>query len=347
MSNLDINLVLVGVIFFLIVVALLFIRETSKVNEKVWLSSVYKLILLASFAAVTFATGGVLMVGRAKALDYIGAGWPELKNPFYERQFDNGCDTRTDMILKFLAGEQGVWGLIKENMDLYLCAHTVGWVGACIVLGDNWLCWWISIIHEILEKSFSRVYPPFSECWWDSYILDFGGNTIACLIIAPIIFKLTGMERRSFWSSYPGRLMYVFVAVSQVPLFPMSFWYAHVLGIPPKHALGAFSIYFHQYVSNMLMTNVVWHQSRPRASKGDSTPWTYLFTIIMVIQVATVITFNAEIPEGRQLILDGWAFNVWIGSVVNFALAISCFIPRLRGIADGVQSAKDKEAKLS
>jgi phosphatidylserine synthase 2 len=61
---------------------------------------------------------------------------------------------------------------IYNQLDVFVLAHTLGWIAKSLVLRDYWLCWVISILFELLEYSFSHHLPNFSECWWDHWILD-------------------------------------------------------------------------------------------------------------------------------------------------------------------------------
>lgn len=57
-------------------------------------------------------------------------------------------------------------------MDIFVPAHIIGWFVKALILRDEWICWIISIMFEVLEYSLEHQLPNFSECWWDHWILD-------------------------------------------------------------------------------------------------------------------------------------------------------------------------------
>ena len=64
------------------------------------------------------------------------------------------------------------WRTIEGQMDVFVLAHTVGWIAKALVIRDYWLCWTLSILFELLEYSLEHQLPNFAECWWDHWILD-------------------------------------------------------------------------------------------------------------------------------------------------------------------------------
>lgn len=48
-----------------------------------------------------------------------------------------------------------------------MIAHLLGWFGKAILLRDFYLCWFLSIMFEVLELSLQHLLPNFAECWWD------------------------------------------------------------------------------------------------------------------------------------------------------------------------------------
>ncbi|KAJ3307183.1 hypothetical protein HDV03_002694 [Kappamyces sp. JEL0829] len=61
---------------------------------------------------------------------------------------------------------------IWDQLDVFVWAHTVGWICKALILRDYWLCWVISILFEIMEYTLAHQLPNFGECWWDHWILD-------------------------------------------------------------------------------------------------------------------------------------------------------------------------------
>jgi phosphatidylserine synthase 2 len=66
-----------------------------------------------------------------------------------------------------------------NGLDMYLSAHFFGWYVKMLIVRDINLCWFLSILFEIMELTFKHWLPNFTECWWDTIILDvFGMNAL-------------------------------------------------------------------------------------------------------------------------------------------------------------------------
>ena len=52
-------------------------------------------------------------------------------------------------------------------MDVFVLAHTFGWIAKALILRDYWLLWILSVLFEIMEYSLQHQLPNFAECWWD------------------------------------------------------------------------------------------------------------------------------------------------------------------------------------
>ncbi|EIE75466.1 hypothetical protein RO3G_00170 [Rhizopus delemar RA 99-880] len=64
------------------------------------------------------------------------------------------------------------WDNIKNQMDLFVVAHALGWFAKALILRDYWFCWIISVSFELCEYSLQHQLNNFAECWWDHWILD-------------------------------------------------------------------------------------------------------------------------------------------------------------------------------
>lgn len=56
--------------------------------------------------------------------------------------------------------------------DVYILAHSIGWWFKMIIVRDVKLCVFLSVFFEFLEISLQHQLPNFTECWWDSFLLD-------------------------------------------------------------------------------------------------------------------------------------------------------------------------------
>lgn len=59
-----------------------------------------------------------------------------------------------------------------SHCDIFALAHLLGWIVKAILLRHRVIAWTLSINWEITEICFSHILPNFSECWWDSLLLD-------------------------------------------------------------------------------------------------------------------------------------------------------------------------------
>ncbi|KAJ1986856.1 hypothetical protein H4R33_003126 [Dimargaris cristalligena] len=83
---------------------------------------------------------------------------PELGKPLPERSYADACDL--------------TWDNLRNQVDIFVVAHALGWFGKTLIIRDVWLCWIISIMFEIMEYSLQHQLNNFAECWWDHWILD-------------------------------------------------------------------------------------------------------------------------------------------------------------------------------
>lgn len=68
---------------------------------------------------------------------------------------------------------------ILPKIDIFVIAHFFGWMVKTLILRNNFLVWFNSILFEWLEITLRHILPNFYECWWDHIILDiFGCNMI-------------------------------------------------------------------------------------------------------------------------------------------------------------------------
>lgn len=115
----------------------------------------------------------VLFQSKENVRNYLSFFDEVLNKPLYENNSNPAC------------------GIFKENfpyvdptnflngLDMYLSAHFFGWYVKMLIVRDINLCWFLSIFFEILELTFKHWLPNFTECWWDTLILDvFGCNAL-------------------------------------------------------------------------------------------------------------------------------------------------------------------------
>ncbi|KAF0515241.1 Phosphatidylserine synthase 2 [Gigaspora margarita] len=83
---------------------------------------------------------------------------PSLGVPLPERSYAENCELTYDNV--------------KNQLDIFVIYHIVGWYAKAVVLRDYWFCWILSIMFEVMEYSLQHQLNNFAECWWDHWILD-------------------------------------------------------------------------------------------------------------------------------------------------------------------------------
>ena len=88
--------------------------------------------------------------------------------------------------------------------DIFVVAHTLGWMGKALLLRDLRLSWALSLLWEVLEISLQGVLPNFHECWWDHWIVDVALSNGIGLVVGTVIARALQM-RRFDWSGLRRR----------------------------------------------------------------------------------------------------------------------------------------------
>ncbi|KAJ1979177.1 hypothetical protein H4R34_002932 [Dimargaris verticillata] len=83
---------------------------------------------------------------------------PSLGKPLPDRSYAENCSL--------------TWENAKNQVDIFVLAHALGWFGKTLIIRDVWLCWIVSIMFEVMEYSLQHQLNNFAECWWDHWILD-------------------------------------------------------------------------------------------------------------------------------------------------------------------------------
>lgn len=88
--------------------------------------------------------------------------WPELtgaRPPHNDAIYANDCRIYTP------GDPGGPFARVRECIDIFVIAHTLGWFGKALLLRDWRLAWLLSVLWELIEISFQKVLPNFAgEC---------------------------------------------------------------------------------------------------------------------------------------------------------------------------------------
>lgn len=94
---------------------------------------------------------------------------------------------------------------VKDDFfDLYSASHFFGWFFISMITRNFWLLIVWQLQDEIIERSYSYIYPVFNECWWDSVILDVIVCNTTGIILGYNLMKLLKREMYDFFGAYDG-----------------------------------------------------------------------------------------------------------------------------------------------
>lgn len=106
---------------------------------------------------------------------------PRLGVPLPDRAYADDCRIYTP------ENSESKFANLAKAMDLYIVCHWFGWWSKMLIFRDAYICIFLSVTFEWLELSFKHWVINFTECWWDSLILD----VLLCNIIGIILGHLT------------------------------------------------------------------------------------------------------------------------------------------------------------
>eukprot|EP00811_Abedinium_folium_P035962 NODE_8712_length_1474_cov_9.691166.p1 GENE.NODE_8712_length_1474_cov_9.691166~~NODE_8712_length_1474_cov_9.691166.p1 ORF type:complete len:409 (-),score=87.62 NODE_8712_length_1474_cov_9.691166:104-1330(-) len=89
-----------------------------------------------------------------------------------------------------------------SRFDIFIVAHSAGWVSKALMLRSPAVCWSLSIFWEGTEELFAPLLPNFYECWWDKWIYDVLVCNGAGILIGHLVGKYFEMKQYT-WQSVP------------------------------------------------------------------------------------------------------------------------------------------------
>eukprot|EP00754_Rhynchopus_humris_P036844 Rhum_TRINITY_DN18928_c0_g1::Rhum_TRINITY_DN18928_c0_g1_i1::g.168807::m.168807/K08730/PTDSS2; phosphatidylserine synthase 2 len=172
---------------------------------------------------------------------------------------------------------------LVANADVFVLAHSLGYVAKMLILRDVTLVWLVSVAFEHVEVSFQHVLKNFEECWWDHIVLDvlicnFGGLLVGWFLVCSLKLKPFPWFESSLAS--PRRMVHALLALAMMLTCETSlFFLKSYLSHPPEHpftltrmafwfffALVAYSDYY-GYVEDVSRREA---RTPPRASGGKA-----------------------------------------------------------------------------
>ena len=138
---------------------------------------------------------------------------------------------------------------VSKIADFYFIAHLLNWFFAALIVRDYYMLHIWSVLDEIIELSLKNIRPNFSECWWDSLLLDIViANTLGIILGMKLVrctntleYDWFGRKGAKSWTNwkcwthhryYQGiTLLLLFVSINFITGFTVS----NSLWIPPSH----------------------------------------------------------------------------------------------------------------
>ena len=158
--------------------------------------------------------------------------------PLRSENYDRNCDFTFENVYKII--------------DFYVVVHFINWLLAAFIIRDYYILHIWSVLDELIELTLKDIRPNFSECWWDSLILDvLVANTLGIYIgmkciewMGSLKYDWLGREGASsfrdwkVWTShryFQGAFdLLIFVSVN----FVTGFTVGNSLWIPPPSNLN-------------------------------------------------------------------------------------------------------------
>ena len=89
---------------------------------------------------------------------------------------------------------------VYDSIDFFMTAHLVGWFVKMLIVRDVYLCWFLSILFEILELTFRHWLPNFYECWWDHVVLDVLGCNALGIFLGHMVVHYFEMKNLKWFT---------------------------------------------------------------------------------------------------------------------------------------------------
>eukprot|EP01089_Gocevia_fonbrunei_P015768 TRINITY_DN4708_c0_g1_i1.p1 TRINITY_DN4708_c0_g1~~TRINITY_DN4708_c0_g1_i1.p1 ORF type:complete len:448 (-),score=75.30 TRINITY_DN4708_c0_g1_i1:178-1377(-) len=229
---------------------------------------------------------------------------PNLGKPLPERSYADQCELYTpdDPVSSFR-------NLMDTVNDEFILAHLFGWFGKALLLRDTYLCFFMSLLFEVLEYTLEHQLANFAECWWDHLILDIiVCNTIGIMSgmwVCRNLLKMkeydwtglwTGTKKgkvmRAFtpaWSEYHwdflhnwkrfASVLLVIVSISIVEL--NAFYLKFILWVPPPHPLNVGRLILWMAIGMPGLREFYQFVSDPKCHKMGTMSWLIVNMFIM------------------------------------------------------------------
>ncbi|SYZ64100.1 phosphatidylserine_synthase (plasmid) [Leishmania braziliensis MHOM/BR/75/M2904] len=124
--------------------------------------AVWRAVLAVGVLYLVFLTF-MIFQDLATVRQIMGYYDPSLLHQLPERTYAQDCRLSTN---------EDPWFFVHTSFDVFLLAHSLGYVVKMLILRDWRMVTAVSLGFEVVEVTFQHVLPNFRECWWDHIILD-------------------------------------------------------------------------------------------------------------------------------------------------------------------------------
>ena len=76
------------------------------------------------------------------------------------------------------------WVSFSSRLDSYIIWHAVNTFVLTVVLQSPFFAFVACLVHEYTERVWAGHLPSYTECWWDTWLLDVAGGNLVGLLIA-------------------------------------------------------------------------------------------------------------------------------------------------------------------
>ncbi|KAL0230672.1 hypothetical protein PCE1_004228 [Barthelona sp. PCE] len=244
------------------------------------------------------------------------------------------------------------WVNIKPIIDdEFFFAHIIGWHMKALILRDYKMLWITSILFEFVELTFKHVLVNFSECWWDSWVIDvllcnglgihFGMITCEYLSIKTFSWlkpkdrkkkeagksfvsrKINLVAPYSFtsyhWGMFESMRRFFGATLVMIMLEVVdlnAFWWKSILLVPTTHNWNLYRLLL-WFLSSLLGAAELYEWATKRKAKLRQSAWLALFMVLS--EILFIARHSGYLFIGKpKMYWKYWMWAVGLGLWVTY-----------------------------
>ncbi|KAG5509457.1 hypothetical protein JKF63_06767 [Porcisia hertigi] len=264
-----------------------------------------------------------------------------LLRPLPERSYAADCRITT---------KEDPWLLFNTAMDIFVLAHSLGYIVKTLVLRDWRMVMAVSLGFEVIEVTFQHVLPNFRECWWDHIILDVlicntGGMLVGMWLLRQVNAKqykwialkeaptvrgkakrlLRQLGPRSFerynWNIFQSSTR--FFQVSGILLLILlqelnCFTLKAILQMEPTHHLVAARLTLWALLGTSALREVYEFMTNPRVKRIGTAAWVTILALVM--ETTWIIKMAVEGHYFQDACMPIHVLVPWMAAIASFLI---------------------------